>query len=115
MKVSLTLASLLWLTSETTGFLPGPLPMHGEKILAPRTISHADQTEQAIEAFLKEYFKLDFGFFSKIPTTIKNARNTIITANEQVDAPDGPFNEKNYVPAHYADEYFKEGHEHLMM
>jgi hypothetical protein len=98
--------------SLADAFLPGPL-FWG--ITPWNTISHAKQTELAVHAFVKEHFKMSFGPFDwLIPTTIKSARDTIIAANEQVDSPKSPFNEKDYGPAHFDDELFQKGQDHLM-
>jgi hypothetical protein len=98
-------------TTLASAFLPGPLFLG---ITPWDTISHAKQTELEIHTFLKNHFSLDFGILDlSVPTTIKNARNTIIAANEGVDSPKG--SEKNYGPAHFDDEYFQAGQDHLMI
>lgn len=127
-RLSTIVVSLAALTSPAAGFLPGVgsdsfFPNLLLNIVAPRTVSHADQTKIGILAFLEQRYGIDNpqygfepGFFrDKLPRSVKVARNLIVDANEGVDGNKHGFREKDYGPAHFDDEYFEEGQNHLMM
>jgi hypothetical protein len=76
----------------------------------PLGTPHSIQTELEVNDFLTSNLKVD-----KITSHMKQARQEIMDANAEVDDPHGYFQEKDYVPAHFDDEFFHEGQDHLMM